>query len=77
MPRGDKSKYTGKHKRQARHIEEGLIARGVSQKAAEGRAWAVANKEAAVGKRAAAGASPIVELLIAPQQDKHPHVRHE
>jgi hypothetical protein len=26
MPRGDKSKYTGKQKRKAKHIEEGLSA---------------------------------------------------
>ena len=44
MPRGDKSSYTGKQKRQAEHIEEGYEARGVRQKEAERRAWATVNK---------------------------------
>ncbi len=29
MPRGDKSAYTEKQKRQAEHIEEGYLSRGV------------------------------------------------
>ena len=29
MPRGDKSSYTNKQKRQAEHIEEGFVFRGV------------------------------------------------
>ncbi len=32
MPRGDKSKYTGKQKRQAEHIEEGYEERGVERR---------------------------------------------
>jgi len=44
MPRGDKSKYTGKEKRQAEHIEEGYLERGVSEEEAERRAWATVNK---------------------------------
>ncbi len=32
MPQGDKSKYTEKRKRQARHIEESYEAQGVSEK---------------------------------------------
>jgi hypothetical protein len=44
MPRGDKSKYTGKEKRQAEHIEEGYLERGVSEEEAESRAWATVNK---------------------------------
>jgi hypothetical protein len=43
MPRGDKSKYTGKQKRQAEHIEEGYEARGVPRREAERRAWATVN----------------------------------
>ncbi len=31
MPRGDKSSYTDKQKRQAEHIEEGYEKRGVSE----------------------------------------------
>lgn len=43
MPRGDKSKYTGKQKRQAEHIEEGYEARGIPEDEAERRAWATVN----------------------------------
>ena len=32
MPRGDKSSYTSKQKRQAEHVEEGYEKRGVSEK---------------------------------------------
>ena len=35
MPRGDKSSYTDKQKRQAEHIEEGYEKRGVPER--EGR----------------------------------------
>ena len=38
MPRGDKSSYTDKQKRQAEHIEEGYEDRGVGEKEAERRA---------------------------------------
>lgn len=44
MPRGDKSKYTDKEKRQAEHIEEGYESRGVPENEAERRAWATVNK---------------------------------
>lgn len=44
MPRGDKSKYTEKQKRQAEHIEEGYRKRGLSEETAESRAWATVNK---------------------------------
>jgi hypothetical protein len=44
MPRGDKSKYTDKEKRQAEHIEEGYVERGVPDEEAERRAWATVNK---------------------------------
>ncbi|MFO1021250.1 MAG: hypothetical protein U0903_11210 [Planctomycetales bacterium] len=43
MPRGDKSKYTDKQKRQAEHIEEGYEKRGVKKQEAERRAWATVN----------------------------------
>lgn len=52
MPRGDKSKYTGKQKRQAEHIEEGYEKRGVSESEAERRAWATINKMTGGGKKA-------------------------
>lgn len=44
MPRGDKSKYTNKEKRQAEHIEEGYERRGLPENEAERRAWATVNK---------------------------------
>jgi plasmid stabilization system protein ParE len=44
MPRGDKSKYTDKQKRQAEHIEEGYEKRGVSGDEAERRAWSTVNR---------------------------------
>jgi plasmid stabilization system protein ParE len=51
MPRGDKSKYTDKQKRQAEHIEEGYKKRGVSEDEAESRAWATVNKMTGGGKK--------------------------
>ncbi len=55
MPRGDKSAYTDKQKRQAEHIEEGYEKRGVSEGEAERRAWATVNKETGGGKRSGSG----------------------
>ena len=55
MPRGDKSAYTDKQKRQADHIEEGYEARGVPAKEAEGRAWATVNKISGGGKKSGSG----------------------
>jgi len=55
MPRGDKSSYTGKQKRQAEHIEEGYEDRGVSHGEAERRAWATVNKETHGGKKSGSG----------------------
>lgn len=55
MPRGDKSSYTDKQKRQAEHIEEGYEKRGVSEKEAERRAWATVNKETGGGKKSGSG----------------------
>lgn len=55
MPRGDKSRYTNKQKRQAEHIEEGYEKRGASKKTAERRAWATVNKISGGGKKAGSG----------------------
>jgi hypothetical protein len=44
MPRGDKSRYTDKQKREAEHIEQGYERRGVPKDEAERRAWATVNK---------------------------------
>jgi plasmid stabilization system protein ParE len=51
MPRGDKSKYTGKQQRQAEHIEEGYEKRGVPAKEAKRRAWATENKISGGGRK--------------------------
>lgn len=45
MPQGDKSAYSTKQKRQARHIEAGYEAGGASRKKAERIAWATVNKQ--------------------------------
>jgi hypothetical protein len=55
MPRGDKSSYTDKQKRQAEHIEEGYEERGIAPKEAERRAWATVNKETGGGKKSGSG----------------------
>ena len=55
MPRGDKSSYTDKQKRQAEHIEEGYERRGVPEGEAERRAWATVNKETHSGKKSGSG----------------------
>lgn len=57
MPRGDKSSYTDKQKRQAEHIEEGYEKRGTGKKEAERRAWATVNKETGGGKKKGSGRS--------------------
>ncbi len=55
MPRGDKSAYSDKQKRQAEHIEEGYKERGVPEETAEKRAWATVNKVTGGGKRSGSG----------------------
>lgn len=55
MPRGDKSKYTDKQKRQAEHIAEGYEGRGVPEGEAERRAWATVNKETGGGNKSGSG----------------------
>lgn len=55
MPKGDKSKYTDKQKRQAEHIAENYADEGVSKKEAKSRAWATVNKESGGGKKGGSG----------------------
>jgi hypothetical protein len=55
MPRGDKSSYTAKQKRQAEHIEEGYESRGLRPKEAKRRAWATVNKMTGGGKKSGSG----------------------
>jgi len=65
MPRGDKSKYTEKQKRQAEHIEEGYEERGVPEKEAERRAWATVNDMTGGGKKSGSGRGKPVDLSAA------------
>ncbi len=55
MPRGDKSSYTDKQKRQASHIEEEYEKKGVPKEEAERRAWATENKISGGGKKSGSG----------------------
>ena len=55
MPQGDKSSYTDKQKRQARHIEAGYEKNGLSTKTSEVRAWATVNKITGGGKKSGSG----------------------
>jgi len=55
MPRGDKSAYSSKPKRQAEHIEQGYERRGVGEGEAERRAWATVNKMTGGGKKRGSG----------------------
>ena len=55
MPKGDKTSYTSKQKRKAKHIEEGYEKRGVSKKTAKARAWATVNKSSGGGKKSGSG----------------------
>jgi hypothetical protein len=54
MPRGDKSSYTDKQKRQAEHIEKSEKDSGKSTKTAERIAWATVNKQDGGGKKKSA-----------------------
>jgi len=55
IPRGDKSAYTDKQKRQAEHIEEGYEDRGIPEDEAERRAWATVNAMTGGGKKSGSG----------------------
>ena len=55
MPRGSKSAYTAKQKRQAEHIEEGYEDRGIPDQEAQRRAWATVNKTSGGGKKSGSG----------------------
>lgn len=51
MSRGDKSVYTEKQKRQAKHIEDSEKDRGLSEDEAERIAWSTVNKQDGGGKK--------------------------
>ena len=70
MPRGDKSKYTDKQKRQAEHIADGYEDKGVSKKEAKSRAWATVNKETGGGKKSGSGRGKTVNRSASRQGGK-------
>ncbi|MBX3157147.1 MAG: plasmid stabilization protein [Deltaproteobacteria bacterium] len=55
MPRGSKSKYTSRQKRQARHIEASAKERGYTSKRAAEIGWATVNKQDGGGKKSGGG----------------------
>jgi hypothetical protein len=55
MPQGDKSSYTSKQKRQAKHIADSYKKRGKGGKTAEKRAWATVNAMSGGGKKSGSG----------------------
>jgi plasmid stabilization system protein ParE len=55
MPRGDKSAYTAKQKRKARHIEDSYEEHGVAPREAAARAWATVNKQSGGGAKSGSG----------------------
>jgi hypothetical protein len=55
MPQGDKSSYTSKQKRQAKHIEDSAKKSGKSTKRAEQIAYATVNKQSGGGKKSGSG----------------------
>jgi hypothetical protein len=55
MPRGDKSSYTSKQRRQARHIEDSEKKRGLSSARAKRIAYATVNKQDGGGKKSGSG----------------------
>ena len=57
MARGSKSKYSGKQRRMAEHIEQGYKKRGSSGKRARRIAWATVNREFGGGTRGGSGSS--------------------
>jgi hypothetical protein len=55
MPRGSKSSYSSKQKRQAAHIEKSYEKRGVGKKKAGERAWRTVNKTTGGAKKKSGG----------------------
>ena len=62
MPRGAKSSYSAKQKRQALHIEKGYESRGTRSGEAKRRAWATVNKMTGGGKRSGSGRGRKINL---------------
>ena len=61
MPRGDKSTYTSRQKRQATDIEKSYERKGVSKAESERRAWATVNKTSGGGLKKSTAKKPIAK----------------
>lgn len=57
MPTGSKSAYTDKQKRQAEHIEQGELERGLTKDRAQQIAWSTVNKHDGGGNKTGSGKS--------------------
>ncbi len=55
MPKGSKTKYSAKQKRQAEHIEKSYEKRGLSKSTSEKRAWQTVNKQTGGGEKSGGG----------------------
>ncbi len=75
MPRGDKSRYTDKQKRQADHIEKSYEDRGVPAEEARSRAWATVNKEDHGGKKSGSGRGKKSNKSASRKGGKRSHAR--
>lgn len=73
MPRGDKSSYSSKQKRQAKHIEDSARKSGKSAKAAARIAWATVNKETGGGKKSGSSRGKPVIRSASRKGGKHSH----
>lgn len=71
MPRGDKTAYTDKQKRQAHAIEESYREQGASEQEAERRAWATVNKLHGGGNKSGSGRGKKTEKAAVKQRKKH------
>jgi hypothetical protein len=71
MPRGEKTKYTEKQKRQAEHIAEGYTERGVPEEEAKRRAWATVNEMTGGGKKGGSGRGHKINLAPAKKGGKN------
>jgi hypothetical protein len=73
MPRGDKSSYSSKQKRQAKHIEDSAKKSGKTAKTAARIAWATVNKESGGGKKSGSGRGKPVSHSSSKKGGKHSH----
>ena len=73
MPQGDKSSYTDKQKRQAKHIEDSELKSGKSSKRSAQIAYATINKESGGGKKSGSGRGKTVSHVSSRKGGKAAH----